>query len=214
MKKTTTTIRDVIKMELIKTCKEVTARLREKDEKKDKKRKFSREDVQKIEILYTALGWKNEFLSKMMEAASILHDAPELKQGGMINMELFCVFVLGKTTGTHAYNVNEPLIHTASGKNVFGALHVDATVNNWSFVGADLPRYATDEEVEKCINSLNQNQWNSILTHDIFKPIIEAAMSKSVEIEEAGSGGNEENGSDNGEAVVIAGRKFGGNDDE
>lgn len=190
-----TTVRDMIKAELLRVCGEVTTRLREKDEKKEKKRKFTREQHADIEAKMKSAGWSGDNLPKMLEIFGILHDAPELKAGIMIPRELFAVVVLeANPAGRHAYGLNLPFILcNAKGNYLF---HTDGSTANWVFQVDDKPRFATDAEVESCINSLNDNQWKVIMAHELFRPIIDAVMNKTVNVEDHTGNGRAADGED------------------
>jgi hypothetical protein len=186
----------------LRTCSEITRKLREKDEKKEKKRKFTREQQAEVEAKMKAAGWKTEYLQSMMEVFSLLVDAPELKAGAMIPRELFAVVVLdANATSSHAYGVGVPCIVTHD-KECF-LLHTDGCFNNWRYLITDKPRLATDKEVETCINNLTDKQWNSIKNHDTFKPIMDAVMNKTVEVEDHSDNGE---GNADGDITLPDGR--------
>lgn len=176
-----TTIKDLIKSELVRTCYEVTRKLREKDEKKEKKRKFSREEQTEMENKLKTIGWTGSTAQNILELFAILLDAPELKAGAMIPRELFSVVVLEDKNSGHGYALNSPYIVTDPKKNYL--LCVSGGVTSWAFGQSDKPRFATDSEIESCIESLSEQQWKTIKTHDIFKPIMEPVMNLSVSVE-------------------------------
>ena len=139
----------------------------------------------------------------MMKLWSLLHDAPELKTGSMLPLELFAVVLIENHSGNHNYPVNKPLIVT--GKDGYLWNPPDGTVNSWKFMPVDKPRYATDEEVEQCIKDLTPVQWQKFRTFEVFLPIQDAAMNRSVMVENDETGRN--NGDDN-EIELADGRKI------
>lgn len=177
----TTTVRNVIQSELLKVCKEVTTRLREKHEKKNKKVRYKQKEIARMRELLNRIGWDASKTNDQMEIFSILHDAPELIEAEL-PLELFCVFVCEQNVNLHRYTANVPYIltHVAEKRG----LDLDGTVNA-VFKMNDKPRYATDEEIDFCIRNLNEKQMNFIHRNDTcFKPIMEAAMNRKVGIEE------------------------------
>lgn len=190
-----TTVRDMIKAELLKVCGEVTTRLREKHEKKEKKRKFTRPEQEEIETKLKAIGYANPSLQQFLDILSIIADAPELKAGVMIPRELFAVVVLeANPAGRHDYGLNLPFI-LCNAKNNY-LFHTDGATANWVFQVDDKPRFATNAEVESCIKSLNDKQWNGIMSHELFRPIIDAVMNKTVNVEDHTGNGRAADGED------------------
>lgn len=179
----TITVKDVIKAELLRVCKEATEKHRAKQDKKDKKEKFSDAKIEKLRSLYGSIGWDVNVVNKMMEIASILTDAPELKGKSLIPYDTFTVIVPEKNVKNHKYTVNAPHIVTLKdGTNGFMALHSNGSVDcSWIFA-VDEPRHATDEEIEQCINELNDAQWTAIKKADVFRPILDAALLKEVSV--------------------------------
>lgn len=178
----TLTVKDVIKAELLKVCLDVTRKLRDKENKKDKKRKFSREEVADIEKLSREMGWEATKVEKQMKIYSILHAAPELKAGSMLPLELFAVVLIGPGSH-HNYPAGKPLIVTGKDGHLWNPS--DGAVASWRFIHSDNPVYATDEQVEQCIKDLTPVQLNRFYTLDVFIPIKDAAMNRMVTVEEA-----------------------------
>jgi len=198
-----TTIKEIIKLELLRTCSEITRKLREKDEKKEKKRKFTREQQADVECKFKACGWDAAKIQLNMEAMAILFNAPELKAGAIIPRELFAVVVLdANPDGRHVYAVGVP--HIVTHENNCYLMHTDGALTNWAYQIKDKPRLATDKEVEKCINNLTDKQWNTIKTHDTFKPIMDAVMNKTIEVED--HSGNGDGGVADGDIELPDGR--------
>lgn len=195
------TIKELLKAELLKVCSGITKKLRDKDEKKDKKRKFTREQQAEIENKLKMVGWNGVNLQHVLDVLSIVSEAPELKAGSMIPRDLFAVVVLeANTAQNHAYVLNVPLISTS--EKTSHLLHNDGVTGNWQYQISDKPRLATDKEVKACINSLNDKQWKTIMTHEVFKPVMDAVMNKAVSIDSVEDNSNgERNGSD--EDIVL-----------
>lgn len=198
----TLTVKDVIKAELLRVCKNVTRKLREKEARKEKKKTFSREEVAEIEKIHKEQGLDTNQSARHFKIYSILHDAPELKAGSMLPLELFAV-VLIESGVHHNYPANKPLIATSNDGYLWNPS--DGSPSNWRFLSSDNPRYATDDEVEQCIKDLTDRQWMSFHTHAVFKPVTDAAMGREVMVEDApASNGESEEG--NGEIRLQDGR--------
>lgn len=203
---TTLTVKDVIKTELLRVCKDVTDRLMEKEAKKDKKRKFSREDVTQVEAFFKEMGLSLDQANRWMKIYAVLHDAPELKAGSILPLELFAVVLIESNSGNHNYPAGKPLIVT--GKEGFLWNPSDGAISNWKFLPADNPRYATDDEVEQCIKDLTDIQWKKLHYHDLFRPVVDAVMNKEVTVEEMPASDHEEGNNEirlkDGRTIIIA----------
>lgn len=198
----TLTVKQVIQSELLKVCRDVTNKLVEKHDKKKKKAKYTNDEIARMRELIRATGWDEGHTDRWMEIHSILHDAPELKQKD-VPMELFCIFVCEKNLSSHRYATNVPFILTDAGANKKG-LDLDGTSGS-NFGSKDYPRYATEEEVSYCIRNLNDKQMRAIHASDVFKPIMEAAMNKTVTVEDQ-LDQSQEHSEDNGEVTLESGR--------
>lgn len=193
-----TTIRGAIEQVLLLKLKEVTGKLRDKNEKKEKKKQFSREKIIEVHNIFKAGGWSEASLDSMLKVLGVLFDAPELGLGLKLPAEVFAVFVLSSTDGNkHAYPLNFPLICTE--KNGPYMLHSDGGAGHCPAGIGSNPRYATDDEIEQCVKNLSANQWRTIMTTDLFKPIIDQAMNSDVHIEATESSSQED-----GEEIVLA----------
>jgi len=193
-----TTVRGAIEQVLLQKLKEVTGKLRDKDERKEKKRQFSKKKIIEIHTALKSLGWNEDQIPKMLNIFSILTEAPELKNGLKLPAEVFAVFVLDSTDGNkHAYQLNVGLICTE--KSTPYMLHTDGGSSHWAVGIGSNPRYATDEEIKSCVKNLSQGQWKTIMTTDLFKPIIDQAMNSDVHVEAA-----EESEQEEGEEIVLA----------
>lgn len=179
----TITVKDVIKAELLKVCKEATENHRAKQDKKEKKEKFSDAKIEKIRNLYARIGWTGATLELLMERDAIMFDAPELKGKQLIPVDILTVVVPEKNVKGHKYTVNNPYIVTLKdGTNAFMALHADGrTDSSWMFA-LDEPRHATDEEIEQCIENLSAAQWDAIYSNAIFRNIRDAALLKEFNV--------------------------------
>lgn len=197
----TTTVRDVIKAELFRVCLETTTKYRTKHEKKEKKEKYTSEEVQKVRDAFKGIGWNEDQVSKQMEALAILHDAPELKKPTIPSAEPFCVMVSDKNASGHP-NVGQPMLF-AKKRDSASFYYMDSQGrvegNHWQYI-LDAVRFATDEEVKSCMDNLNADQWKRILYDPLFKPIIDTAMDKAVQVEDTPPGEEEK---DNGEITVY-----------
>lgn len=202
----TITVKDVIKAELLKVCLETTAKLRNKHEKKEKKEKYTTEEVQKVRGAFQAIGWSTDQVDKQMEALSILHDAPELKKPTIPTMELFCVMVADKNGSGHP-DIGRPVIWTKK-RDAASAYYMDVQGrvegNHMAYI-PDAIRFASCDEVQRCIDNLNEDQWRRIRSDTLFKEIMEKAMSMTVTVE-SGAEDEKENGeiSIYGRAITVA----------
>lgn len=172
------TVRQVIASTLLRFCREATNKVRPKEDAKP--RKYSQEQVDEIHDLFKQIGWSTEKATVQMKIYAALCDAPELAMPTMIPLELWCVVVFGNSEG-HGYQVGDPCI-VSSAKSQW-CLAADGCVNNWAFHATHKPRLATDEEIQLCINCLTEAQWRTIHTHEIFRPIMEAAMAQAVSVD-------------------------------
>lgn len=197
----TTTVKDVIKAELFRVCLETTNKFRTKHEKKEKKEKYTAEEVEKVRATYKAIGWSEDQVNKQMEALAILHDAPELKKPTIPAMDTFCVVVAEKDVSGHSL-LNRPTIWTKKrDAHCHWVLDSDGnTENHYMAYAPDAIRFATDEEVKICIDGLNEKQWRKLIASDAFKPIMDTAMAKAVQCEDIPV---EEEDKDNGEITVY-----------
>lgn len=201
----TITVKDVIKAELLRVCLETTTKFRTKHEKKEKKEKYTSEEVEKVRGLWAKLGYTAENQTQVMEIMAILHDAPELKRPTVPVMEPFCVVVCEKSGSGHPFGT-VPAIHVKKrdATSAYGMAN-DGSVSSYAFnFSMDAVRFATDDEVKSCIDKLSENQWHVITTHEIFRPIMDAAMAKAVQVDDETE---EKEGEDNGE-VTIYGRSI------
>lgn len=190
---TTVTVKQLIADQLKVTCKAVTGKLREKEDKKNKKRKFSREEVLDVEACHRAIGWDEAKVAHIMKAFSILLGAPELKAGTAIKPEVFSVIVLGHNASGSPFTVGEPFIATQRNTEVsYYCLALTGEPTRFVFNAPDRPRFATDEEIDKCIDNLNDAQWYSIKTNAVFVPILDAAFSRSISVESVSGGPDED----------------------
>lgn len=197
----TTTVKDVIKAELFRVCLETTNKFRTKHEKKEKKEKYTAEEVEKVRATYKAIGWSEDQVNKQMEALAILHDAPELKKPTIPAMELFCVVVCEKDGTGHGIE-NSPSIWTKKrDATTAWRFAKDGSTESYYFsYTIDAARFATDDEVKAYVNGLSDKQWVSIRSHAFFVPIMDAAMAKAVQCEDIPV---EEEEKDNGEITVY-----------
>lgn len=197
----TTTVKDVIKAELFRVCLETTTKFRTKHEKKEKKEKYTAEEVEKVRSLFKSLGWDERLVGFQMEALAILHDAPELKKPTIPAMEPFCVVVCEKNGSSHPFGKLPVILVKKRDANGAFAMANDGSVGSYTFqfVG-DGPRFATDEEVKSCIDNLSDAQLRVVTSHDIFSSIMDAAMAKAVQCEDIPV---EEEDKDNGEITVY-----------
>ena len=139
-----------------------------------------------------------------MHSLSILLGVPEISQR-IFELELFGVLVLEKNPGgTHAYPLNVPLLITNHVTPTHKLFHTDGAIGNWGFSMVDDPRIATDEEVVACINDLNDQQWRVILTHELFREIVQEALNTEVNILEAvGAAAGEDEIETNGRRISM-----------
>jgi hypothetical protein len=197
-----TTIGQLIQSELLKTCLEVTSKLREKDSKKNKGKKFTRSDIAEIEIALATIGYNGMQIPQWLAMFAVLHDAPELKKGSVLPDEVFMVFVLEQNASGHPFTVNVPFI----GASLNPVRGLDFTGDiRYTYDMRDKPRYATDDEVKYCVKNLNDKQLNYILTKEPFKPIIASAMKRAVLVEETEAPVITDD-EDNGEVTLPGGR--------
>lgn len=197
----TLTVKQVIQADLLRVCKDATRKLRDKDKKKEKKRKFSQKEIAEMRALIRATGWDDNNTNRWMKINSILHEAPELLDF-MLPLELFAVVLVQAGDGQHRYPANKPLIVTSKEGYLWNPS--DGGVSNWAFTSKQNPVYATDEQVEQCIKDLTPVQWTKLHAFDVFKPIVDAAMNKSVTVEDAPA--SDDGGDDNGEIKLPDGR--------
>lgn len=196
------TIGQLIQSELLKTCLEVTKKLREKDSKKNKDRKYTREDIAKIELELGQIGYAGGQIPHWLNLLAVLNNAPEIANGSTLPKELFMVFVLNNNASGHVFTANVPFILA----NVDPVRGLDLTGStSYTFDMRDKPRYATDEEVKYCVKNLNDKQLHYILTKEPFKPIIDSAMKRAVEVKEEESPVITDD-EDNGEVTLPGGR--------
>lgn len=196
----TTTVKDVIKAELFRVCLETTTKFRTKHEKREKKEKYTGEEVEKVRVAYRSIGWNEDQVNKQMEALAILHDAPELKKPTIPTMDTFCVVVAEKDVSGHSRS-NLPVIWTKK-RDAHGHWFLDnagATETYYMAYVQDAIRFATDEEVKTCIDGLNEKQWQKLIGSDAFKPVMDTAMAKAVTREDL----LVEEEKDNGEITVY-----------
>lgn len=171
------TVKQVIASTLLRICHEATAKARPKEDPKP--RKYSQEQVTEIHAMLKQLGWTTEKVALQGRIYAALFDAPELTVPTMIPLEVYCVVVLETTAG--GYEAGVPWIVT-SGPNRW-CLFTDGVVNHWAFSLDYKPRPATDEEIQFCIDSLTDEQWHTIHTNELFKPVMDAAMAQSVMVD-------------------------------
>lgn len=200
-----TTIKEIIKQHLIKVCKEKTAIMRERVETKPKKQ-FTKK---KIEDACAAMrkDMATEYINGIMNALSILFDAPELSRS-VFQLELFGVVVLEKQASGHPYGTGPCIVTVATGGTANRLFYGDGRADvGYAFTSADDPRPATDSEVETCINNLNDKQWATINnTTGLFSPIITEAMTTEIELLEIGDDTVKEAGDEietNGRRITI-----------
>lgn len=194
------TVKQVIGATLAKICRDATNKVRPKPDTTE--RKFSQDQVNAIHTLLKSMGWSPERATTQMAVYEILLGAPELKVPTNLPLELFCVVVLDSDAGGHSYPLRWPLIITNVSNRT--CLHTDGG-SHWAFNIADKPRLATDEEIKVCIEELTDSQWRTIHTHDIFKPVMEAAMAQavSVDIEPVTSKDSEEHILPDGRKITV-----------
>lgn len=195
------TVKQVIASTLLRICREATNKVRPKEDAKP--RKYSQEQVDNIHELFKQIGWSTDKATVQMKIYAALCDAPELATPTMIPLELWCVVVFGNSEG-NGYQVGDPWI-VSSAKSQW-CLAEDGCVNNWAFHATHKPRLATDEEIQLCIESLTDKQWTTIHTHEIFRPIMEAAMAQAVSVDMEPVTGN--GSMDSEEHILPDGRKI------
>ena len=203
-----TTIKGLIKQHLIKVCKEKTAIMRERIEVKPKKQ-FSKKKIDEaVAHIRTSLDQKHA--DSIMNAMSVLLDAPELSRQ-MFQLEIFGAVVLAKNGSSHPYQLNVPHIVTKTSPAL--VMYTDGKIDcGYTFGYMDDPRPATDEEIESCINNLNDQQWNVIMNSaaSIFAPLVAEAMASEVEILSIGDDATKSDGAEvetNGRRITIGAEK-------
>lgn len=191
-----TTIKNAMAMALKRHLIKINEKLIAKEEKQEKKRKFSRDDIAQVEQLHRNLGWDAAKIETNMKIFSILLDAPELKAGSMPTFDLNCVVVLEANASGHGMNVNKPYILTYVKER--HVLIEDGRTTAYSFGSTDKPRLASIEEINQCVDSLSPRQWKAILGQDdvCLKNLYDAVNGEQVTVVR-----NED--SDNGEPVNI-----------
>jgi hypothetical protein len=182
-----TSIKSAMSFALKKYLKEINAKLIVKDEKKDKKRKYSREDIAKMEQALREMGWDAAKVEKQMLIYSILFDAPELKQGPMIPLDTHCVVVMEANNSNHAMTLNMPYIISYPKER--HVLVGDGRTSAYIFNAIDKPRLATFDEIDSCVDELTVKQWASIFNENetCLKGLRDCAMNCQVECSEGGA---------------------------
>lgn len=196
------TVKQVIASTLLRICREATDKVRPKEEPKP--RKYSQEQVAEIHAMLKQLGWSGEKMVLQAKLQATLFDAPELNAPSIIPLELFCVVVLESSDGGHGYSTDLPIIVTDYNNRY--CLHTDGVLNHWSFFANDKPRLATDEEIQLCIESLTDQQWRTIHSNEIFKPVMDEAMKQAVSVDMEPVTGN--GSMDSEEHILPDGRKI------
>lgn len=195
------TLKQVIELELIAVCKEKTESVRAGFLKLDGKRKFSQTKIDKVTAALR-VHFSAESISKMMEAMSILHDAPELYPV-LPALEFCSVVVLDACKSGHPYKMGAP--HIVTRPNPVKMLYVDGQFDPGIIVTpADAMRAATDSEIEQCVKELTLAQWITITNPTgLFKDIVKSAMEREVSIDESGDGAKR-----NGDIIETSDRRI------
>jgi hypothetical protein len=182
-----TNIKGAMTLALKKYLTNINTKILAKEEKKDKKRKYSREDVVKIWQTLRELGFDETKVDKQMNMFSILFDAPELKQGPMIPLEQNCVVVVEANASGHGILLHKPYILTYLKER-----HVmidDGRTSSYAFHASDKPRLATFDEIDSCVDALAVKQWASIFNENeaCLKELRNCVMNCQVECSEGGA---------------------------
>lgn len=173
------TLKQIIQGQLAKRLKEITAPLRDADEKKNgKKDRYTREEVAKIYLAARQL-WDESACKKIMDLLAMVMDSPELKSYGKFKQCVGCVVVLQEADGNqHNYPINTPLI--SSQENMMYLF--DGAIASWTATTKSNPRYATDDEIDACVNALSDKDLNSLMNYEVMrltliKPILDDQVS-------------------------------------
>lgn len=179
--------------------------MREKIDLKPKKQ-FTKK---KVEEAYSKLRQQAsiEYATSMFDALAILFDANELRRS-IFQLELFGVIVLQNPTSGNPYAPNVPHIITNNNIGTPRLLYHDGRVDcSVGFGSVDEPRPATDEEIEACINNLNERQWAMVMNAaSIFNTLVAEAMTSEVDVLDIGSDEAKHDGAEietNGRRITI-----------
>lgn len=173
--KAKTTLRSLIAAEMLRVCTAATI------VPEVGGRKFSTEKIEGVLAAITKIGWDagSNPSKALMEAFSVLFDAPELTDSGGV-FPVLSVILLGENKTGHGYALNTPLIVSHSINRRL--MHDDGHLSRWNFGLTDKPRRATMEEIEKCIASLTDAQWKTVGSDPLFAPIMQAVLDRDIEL--------------------------------
>lgn len=178
------TFKDIVKQVLLKHCLEVTEKVRLKDDKKPKG-KLSREQVREVKASLTSAGLNAGVVGHLMKAISVATERPEMMEPTEVRVPDSAIIVLEAEKSGHAFDVGKPYIATCDNEGANGfLLHEDGKPAVWIYSQNDNPRFATEEECKECIDSLNEEQMKTIMTIDLFRPVVLEAMNRQISISE------------------------------
>jgi hypothetical protein len=205
-----TTFRELVASSLLAVCSETTVNMHNKIEQ-EKKRviKYSKEKMEEARRIFRhslptgfASDIKDGHVNAFFKTLAYLLDAPELDPKGprgQIQHDPFTVIVITqiKDEVLVEYEANKPIIVT-NGKNRSFLRKNGEVYGSYFAVDEENYRLATPNEIQQCIQDLNDSQWKTILVNDLFSPIVndalntEVKVTDSISIEPENTGTNDE----------------------
>lgn len=178
--------KDILKAQLLAACEEVTSNARYMEKNRvETKPKYSKEEIEQIDNLMQGLGLGGAARNNWFVIFATLLKAPELAKDSVLEgsyYEPFTVFVPEGGSWITEFR-NKPWIIT-NGKNRFYLHHTGSTTGHSNADKENKVRLATPQEVVDCINNLNDSQWKTIMSDDLFRPVVNAALEQEVSIDE------------------------------
>ncbi len=180
------TFKQLIAACLIETCINATKQYWEKPIDIKYKPNISKEKYDAVKLIFNnstgVNGATKEYVCKVL---GTIFNIPEIANLAGVNANPtyipFTVLQVINNSGLSNYiSIGDCYIVT-DGPNKYVLTKSGFTHDEFNYNQNFTP--ASEEQIIKCINTLNEKQWKTIRTHNIFSPVIDAAEGQEIEFE-------------------------------
>lgn len=177
-------LEQLFKEKLKRLCLQTTEECYERNEENKKDEPLSNEKIEAITNAICAVSADSSWRLNLSRLLGVVLDSPALMQQNELVVKTFCaVVVQDKDTSGHAYALNVPHIAFANSNGNFCLLHTSGSSTSWYVKPIHKPRYASPDEIEKMVGSLNEDQIRALKSD----PNFQALWDESTEVEPGSS---------------------------
>jgi len=143
--------------------------------------KFSKEKIEAISKKVEAIGWVGSAKDNVMSMFAELLSAPELGPAESRIPKQFCIVKLTKNTSSHGFQLGKFYINCRVDK--MRLLFDTGEVDKWNYRLDDGVEVADKmEEVVECVSKLTEAQWKTVMSHEVFQPLIAGILDSPIQV--------------------------------